>query len=76
MNDMMNSWDQNEEELSETLSLTLSILDEMGKAGLLVVPNMPTGEMLRAGAIAGDTDIGTAMAVYDAMTREEEKSKM
>lgn len=51
----------------KTLSLSLAILESLENAGLALVPEQPTKEMLVAGAAAGDIDTNKAAKIYTAI---------
>ncbi len=49
------------------MTLSLEVLNGLGKAGLVAVPREPSVRMLKAGAGAGAVDTITAAAIYRAM---------
>lgn len=53
------------------LKLSLAILDALGKAGLIIVPERPSPGMIRAGADAGGVTGPVAAAIYEAMVHAE-----
>ncbi len=55
-----------------TMTLSLEILNGLGKAGLVAVPLEPSPEMLEAGGRAGAVDVITAAAIYRAMLKADE----
>jgi len=54
------------------MTLSLEILNGLGKAGLVAVPLEPSPEMLEAGAHTGAVDAITAAAIYRAMLKADE----
>lgn len=59
--------DQPPENQSTPLSLSLEILDALGKAGMAIVPRTPTPTMIDAAAQVLEGDGALASAVYKAM---------
>lgn len=49
------------------LILSLEILDALGKAGMAIVPRIPTPRMIDAGSRALEDNGNRALAVYQAM---------
>ena len=54
------------------LELSLSVLDAIGAAGMLILPETPTPGMIHAGAKATGLDEATIHKVYQAMVRAAE----
>ena len=58
---------QTEKTGSRALTLALDILSSLSRADLAVVPIMPTADMLKAGASAGQTSHKKTAAIYHTM---------
>ncbi len=54
------------------MTLSLEILNSLGKAGLVAVPLEPSPEMLKAGGRAGAVNAITAAAIYQAMLKVDD----
>ena len=54
------------------LELSLDVLDAIGEAGMVIMPETPTPGMIRAAAAATGVDEATACKVYEVMVREAE----
>lgn len=54
------------------LELSLGVLDAIGEAEMVIIPNSPTPGMIRAATRAASVDEATARKVYQAMVREAE----
>jgi hypothetical protein len=54
------------------LELSLGVLDAIGEAGMVILPESPTPGMIGAAARAAGVDEATARKVYQAMVREAE----
>jgi hypothetical protein len=54
------------------MTLSLEVLNGLGKAGLVAVPLEPSLKMLEAGARAGAVDTITAAAIYQAMLKADD----
>ncbi len=57
---------------SASLYESLTLLDDLGCAGLVITPDEPTYAMLHAGATAGGISPKQAERVYQAMVRAEQ----
>ncbi len=54
------------------LELSLGVLDAIGEAGMVILPETPSPGMIRAAAGATGVDEATARKVYQVMVREAE----
>ena len=54
------------------LELSLGVLDAIGEAGMVILPETPTPGMIRAAAEATGVDEATARKVYQIMVRAAE----
>lgn len=54
------------------LELSLDVLDAIGEAGMVILPDSPTPGMLRAATRVAGVDEITARKIYQAMVREAE----
>ena len=52
------------------LGLSLAVLDAIGEAGMVIMPESPTPAMIRAAAGATGVDEATARKVYEVMVGE------
>lgn len=51
------------------LELSLDVLDAIGDAGMVIMPETPTPGMIRAAAAAAGIDEDTARKIYEAMVQ-------
>lgn len=57
---------------SKAMTLALEMVDSIGRSGLVMVPDIPTPEMIRAGAEAGGVDGQTIDRIWNAMIAVQE----
>ena len=58
--------------MSVAMELSLSVIDSLGRAGLVIAPEAPTEKMLEAGSRAGGIDPRMAERIYSAMIAAQE----